>query len=147
MDTATMELLKHFHFANEVWVLILPCALMALDVITGLIKSWKLKSFESSKMRSGLAKKVGELAIIVIGELFSFAMGLPRQIMQFISLYITFMEFMSNLENCGELGAPLPKKLIQVLKAVEEDAKSGESENIKKAEEALKKLEKEIKND
>lgn len=147
MDNTTIELLKHFHFANEAWVLILPCVLMALDIVTGLIKSWKLRKFESTKMRSGLAKKVGELAIIVIGELFSFALGLPRQIMQFISLYITFMELMSNLENCGELGAPLPKKLIKILKAVEDDAKEGESENIKKAEEALKNLEEEIKHD
>lgn len=39
-----------------------------LDIVSGLLKSWYLKDFKSSVMRSGLFHKVGE--IIVLGLLY-----------------------------------------------------------------------------
>lgn len=143
MDDMTLEFLKNFHFVNETWVLILPCALMALDIVTGLIKAWKLKNFRSDKMRSGLAKKTGEIAIIVLGELFSFALGLPKYIMSFISLYIVLMELMSNLENIAELGVPLPKSLTNALQAIENTVQDGSAEEVKKITDSLKEGDKE----
>ena len=79
-----MELLQNFHFSNEVWILILPLSLMFIDFFTGSINAWSNNDFQSKKMRLGLNKKVGELAIIVIGELFSYGLGLPDYIMNMV---------------------------------------------------------------
>ena len=67
MDIVTF--LNNFKFRNELWILILPVSLMAIDFITGLLYAWSTNTFKSKKMRSGLTKKVGEIAILVIGEL------------------------------------------------------------------------------
>ena len=87
-----MELLQNFHFSNEVWILILPLSLMFIDFFTGSINAWSNNDFQSKKMRLGLNKKVGELAIIVIGELFSYGLNLPSYIMSCVSGYIILME-------------------------------------------------------
>lgn len=108
------------HFKSAAWVLILPLLLMAMDTITGLIKSWATESFQSRKMRTGLSKKAGEISIIIIGELFQYALGLPPQIMTCISLYITFMELMSNAENLNTIGVPLPAFITKVLQSVDD---------------------------
>ena len=91
MDIVTF--LNNFQFRNELWILILPVSLMAIDFITGLLYAWSTNTFKSKKMRSGLTKKVGEIAILVIGELFSYGMRITPIIMDGISAYIIFMEF------------------------------------------------------
>ena len=112
------EFISSFHFINGRWVLILPCALMVIDILTGFINAWAKHNIRSDKMRSGLAKKFGEIAAICIGELFAFAMALPPQIVTGISLYICVMELVSNVENLALLGVPMPShwkdKLNQV---------------------------------
>lgn len=104
-----MELLQGFKFANEAWVLVLPIALMVIDFLTGSINAWANNDFKSKIMRSGLNKKVGEIAIIVIGELFSYGLGLPEYIMNLVSGYIIIMELTSVLENLNKMGVPIPK--------------------------------------
>ena len=108
MDFQTI--LKDFHFANDIWVLLIPTALMAIDFITGFLNAWAHKEIQSSKMRTGLAKKVGEIAILVIGELFTYGMALPEYIMTGVSLYIVLMELVSIAENAEKLGVPIPWK-------------------------------------
>lgn len=112
--------LSNVEFSSKLWVLMLPLALMGLDIITGLVKAWSKEEFKSKKMRSGLSKKIGEIAIIVIGELFQYALNLPVYVMTCISLYITFMEVMSVVENLNELGVPLPAFITKALQTVDE---------------------------
>ena len=83
--------LDRIHFTSGLWVLLLPLALMGLDIITGLVKAWSNEDFKSKKMRTGLSKKIGEIAIIVIGELFQYSLTLPTYIMTCVSLYISSM--------------------------------------------------------
>ncbi len=110
-----MELLQGFKFTNEWWVLILPLSLMLIDFLTGSINAWSNNDFKSKKMRSGLNKKVGEIAIIVIGELFTYSLFLPDYIMTGISGYIILMELTSVLENLNKMGVPIPKFIAQSL--------------------------------
>lgn len=109
------EILENFHFSSGMWGIILPCSLMALDIITGLLYSWANRCFKSAKMRTGLTKKCGELIIIILGELFSFAVGLPKEIMNGILLYISLMEFMSIIENLDRLNVPIPGFIKRVI--------------------------------
>lgn len=100
--------LENFHFASGLWIVLLPCLLMLADVVTGFTNAWVKNEIESAKMRSGLAKKVGELFAILIAELFTVAMQLPQYITDAISIYICFMELISNIENIKKLGVPIP---------------------------------------
>ena len=139
MDIVTF--LENFQFRNEFWILILPVSLMAIDILTGLLYAWSTETFKSKKMRSGLSKKVGEIAILVIGELFSYGMRIPPVIMAGISAYIIFMEFMSFMENLKKLGVPIPGFIAKILNTVDLALKE---EDITEALTKVAELEKEV---
>lgn len=120
---------SQFHFRNELWVLFIPLGLMAIDVLTGVIKAWSKNDFKSAIMRAGLAKKAGEIMILVVGELISFGLMLPDAVMNGISFYIIFMEVMSILENVDELGIPIPKFVKDVINNVDDQLQNGHVDN------------------
>lgn len=120
-----LQIMGNFKFRNEFSCLILPIVLMVFDILTGFINAWAKREIESSKLRTGLSKKVGEIAILVIGELFYFAMRLPAEVMTFVSVYIILMELVSIFENLDKLGVPIPgsvKKVINNAQSAIEDA-------------------------
>lgn len=133
-----LETFKELHFQSMFWLLMLPSAMMAIDVITGLMGAWIRKDFQSTKMRGGLAKKAGELLVILIGILFTYGMGIPQQILSCLSLYIVLMELMSIVENLDQLGVPLPKALKDVVNNV---GQSLQNDDYKTLMEKMNKLE------
>ena len=110
-----MNTLQGFEFRNVFWYLILPLILMGFDVLTGFLNAWLRHEVKSAKLRAGLSKKVGELSILVIGELFSYALRLPSEVMKFLAFYIIFMELTSIIENLDKLGVPIPKSIKKVI--------------------------------
>lgn len=110
--------------------------MIGIDFVTGLVYAWASKTFQSSKMRTGLSKKVGELAILVIGEILSFAFGLPKYIMGGVALYIIIMELMSIFENLDKMGVPVPKLVKRVINNVSTTLTEGDFQGI--AEQAVK---------
>lgn len=120
------QLVSQFHFRNELWMLFIPLGLMAIDVLTGIIKAWAHNDFQSAIMRAGLAKKAGEIMILVVGELISYGLMLPNIIMNCVSFYIIFMEIMSILENADELGIPIPKFVKDVINNANEQLQNGD---------------------
>ena len=117
---AYIEVLQSFRFRNEWWVLILPISLMAIDVVTGLLKAFVTKTFQSSVLRAGGCKKAGEVAVLGVGELFTCALVLPDYIMIMVSAYIVFMEIMSIIENVDKLGVPIPAFVRDVVNNVDD---------------------------
>lgn len=120
------ELVSRFHFTNEIWAIMVPIVLMAIDIITGLLNAWIKGEVKSSILRKGLAKKVGEMCVILIGELFTLGLSLPSAIGTGISIYIVIMELISICENLEKLGVPIPKFIKKALdtsekKIVEDD--------------------------
>lgn len=109
-----MEYLKTLEFTNDYWLVILPCILMVLDIITGYYNAWKSKKVSSKKMRDGLGKKLAELVYIVVSMLISSAFGV-NPIKYFIVLYIVYMELVSISENCKKLGVPMPEAVAEKL--------------------------------
>lgn len=110
-----IDIVMNFRFVNEFWTLVTPLCLMGIDIVTGTVNAFAKKQFRSKKMRMGLSKKTGEIAILIIGELFSFSLGLPHYIMSCVSFYIIMMEFMSIMENVDKMGVTLPKFLSEVI--------------------------------
>ena len=119
------NVVSQFHFRNELWVLFIPLGLMAIDALTGVIKAWVKNDFKAAIMRAGLAKKAGEIMILVVGELISFGLMLPDAIMNGISFYIIFMEVMSILENIDDLGIPIPKFVKDVINNANDQLQNG----------------------
>lgn len=117
---AYIEVLQSFRFRNEWWVLVLPISLMAIDVVTGLLKAFVTKTFQSSVLRAGGCKKAGEVAVLGVGELFTCALVLPDYVMIMVSAYIVFMEIMSIIENVDKLGVPIPAFVRDVVNNVDD---------------------------
>ena len=113
------ELIQQFQFTNGTWTLLLPIILMGIDVLTGLTNAWVKGKIKSSILRAGLGKKMGEIIVLAIGEMFLFGMNLPAGVMDGISIYIILMELISICENLSKLGVPIPKFIQKALDTAE----------------------------
>lgn len=107
-------LIDNLQFSHNYWLVLLPCILMCLDIITGYYNAWKRKKISSSKMRDGLGKKLAELVYIIAGFVISIAFDM-NVIAYFVSIYVVYMEIVSILENCKKLGVPIPTKIEEKL--------------------------------
>lgn len=126
------ELIEQFEFTSTTWTFMLPIILMAIDVLTGVTNAWIKGEIKSSILRKGLGKKIGEIVVLAIGELFLIAMSLPMAVLNGISLYIIVMELISICENLEKLGVPIPKFVKKALASTEEkineDSKDGDED-------------------
>ena len=98
-----------------------------LDIVSGLLKSWYLKDFKSSVMRSGLFHKVGEimvLGLLYLVEIEAPVMGLEIGLPMFKvgCGYCAIMEIGSIIENLRAF-APGIDYIIH-----KEDKKNGEED-------------------
>ena len=123
------ELLNTFHFTNDVWTVMLPVILMAIDIITGITNAWIKNELDSSILRKGLGKKLGEITAILIGEIFVVGFGLTTLVADGISLYIIIMELISICENLEQLGVPIPKFIKNALASANEEIKDDDKDD------------------
>lgn len=105
-----MEYLQSLKFTSDLWYILIPLILCILDVVTGYLHAWIDNDVKSTKMRSGLGKKAGELVYVTLGVISKYALGI-NSIMMFLTLYISFMEIVSLFENCAKLGVPMPEEI------------------------------------
>lgn len=103
-----LNFLKNLTYTHKFWVILLPFILMVCDIITGYTKAKLKKEVKSSKMRAGIGKKIAELVYIIVGVLIGYSFNY-KIITYTISIYIVYMELVSIIENCKELGVELPK--------------------------------------
>ena len=124
---------QEIQFTSMHWIFLLPLAFMLIDFISGFLKAWKNNEIDSSKMRKGLIKKVGEVLMLAVGELLVAGTMLPysTNILQFISAYLSLMELISIFENLALLGVPIPgfinKTLKQTAEAIEKETITNEN--------------------
>lgn len=126
----SMDLLTEFKesmtAAEEYKLILLPFILMVIDFLTGITHAWATGHLKSYKMREGLNKKVGELSILLVGYLFTWAVSAPKYIIIGVTIYIIIMELISLSENLDKMGVPLPKPLKRALRNAEYKIKTGE---------------------
>lgn len=107
-------------FPENYWIFLIPLALMLIDFATGIIHAWGTKHLKSFKMREGLSKKAGELAILAIGELFTVGLSIPLYVIAFLSIYIILMETISICENLRKMGVKIPAFIDRALGEMED---------------------------
>ena len=113
------DLKESISSAEDYRLILLPFVLMAIDFLTGISHAWATGHLKSYKMREGLNKKVGEMAILLVGFLFTWAINAPKYIMIGVTIYIVIMELISLSENLDKMGVPLPKPLKKALRNAE----------------------------
>lgn len=99
-------------------------AFVVLDFVSGMIKAFKNKDFDSSIMRDGLVNKMGELLILILAELAEkalpyFDISIGKPIFNGICTYIILMEIGSVIENVGNINkAIVPAKIRKFFKKI-----------------------------
>lgn len=129
MDLNQIISLETISFRNEFWVLIIPLVCICVDFVTGVLHAWSTGHLKSYKMREGLARKSGELLVLILGEAFTFGMNLPIYILAFLSFYVIFMEIISIIENLRKLGIKIPAFVNKALENIEEQIDRGDDKH------------------
>lgn len=119
------NILENMSFQDPSWVLLIPFALMVVDVLTGVVHAWVTGHLKSYRMREGLGRKFGEIMILFIGEIFTAGLNFPYYILKAFSIYIMFMEVVSICENLKKLGVPIPKFVDKALESMNEIIQNG----------------------
>lgn len=103
------EIINSVQF-NKSWdILIVPCVMIAFDIITGFLNAWKNNDIDSSKLRTGLVHKAGEIIMLIIPEYLEVSMNIPHYVPTLMSVYIIVMELISIVENLALMGVDIPK--------------------------------------
>lgn len=107
------------------WEIILPCIMMALDVVSGYIAAMCMGTVDSKKMKSGIYGKLAEIFAIVLAFFLEFAIGIfgPEALGIRVSIpigvsvcaYVFLMELVSIIENIGCMNPKVGSKLVEVL--------------------------------
>jgi len=110
-----LETLTQIHFTAPYWELLLPCIGAGADIVTGWLQATINGTWDSTKMRRGLYRKIGEIMVVVLAWVVGVAIVLPVDIAQMAAIYILIMEGISILENLDQAGINIPilKKILK----------------------------------
>ena len=91
---------------NFMKLIMLTCSFIVIDVFTGLLKSFKQGTFNSSIMRQGFFHKTAEVSTIFIVYYLTYVLRyigfeIPSFILVSINVYFIGMEMGSIIENIG----------------------------------------------
>ena len=94
-----------------------------IDMILGLLKSWKNNNYRSSKMREGLVAWVAEMMAIVFVIGIDYVLGLNFMLCGFTCALFIYKECGSVLENLAECGVELPEVVAEKLEVFNSKSK------------------------
>lgn len=106
---------------------------ISVDYITGVAVAIKRHELSSEVGFWGIVRKVCILMLVGIGHYIdAYIMGGGDVFRTAVALYYTGNEGISLLENCGNLGLPLPPKLVDVMKQIKGKGESDDDRSNKK---------------
>ena len=97
--------------------------MMAIDYTTGVCAAICRKDLCSRTGFTGIMKKITILCVVACSHLLGNAMGIHEIRSAVIGFYIA-NESISIVENSADMGIPMPKKLIDILKKFKEEDKT-----------------------
>lgn len=128
-----IDFLEKIKFTAPIWVIMLPLVMAGADILTGWIQATVNNTWDSTKMRRGILRKVGEFLLIVLVYIVQLAIELPFDLSIYVSIYIVIMEAVSILENLNQAGVPIPAWAARILKKaaekMDEEPKEGEKDD------------------
>lgn len=95
---------------------------MVLDYITGMIASFIEKTWNSEKGAIGLIKKGTIVLLVILGVFLDRLITGDKWVFRtVICMFYIANEGLSIVENCGSIGLPVPKCLIDALEQLRKD--------------------------
>lgn len=121
---------SQINFRSAAWMLLLPLAFIAFDLITGFAQAWIHSEIQSRVMRIGIVHKALEIGIIALFWIVKAALYIevrhwwedPRA---WIAGYYCLMEAISIAENLNKAGVWVPKFLLHRMKEAKEAIDEG----------------------
>lgn len=116
---------------NYLGVIIIPiivlCAVMILDYITGMVAAWNTKKLSSQKGIFGIVKKLCYLIAVCVGigadwliynglQSMGVSLGITVFFGVLVAIWLIINELLSILENLRRIGVPLPAFLEKIVK-------------------------------
>ena len=120
--TAAICIIVGFLFGKVDGLLYALLAFIILDYATGIIVACINKKLSSEIGFKGIAKKVVILLVVAVGNIVDiYLLGGGTVCRSTVIGFYLANEGISILENAGNLGIPLPKKVVSVLKQLKND--------------------------
>lgn len=107
-------------FVVSIWARVsttvhLLCGLMAIDMFSGFISAALLHRVSARVHFAGLARKIMTLVLVYVGHVITVPLNLGFDLGEMIALAYVVNEVISIVENCVEIGVPIPPVLVQTL--------------------------------
>lgn len=125
------------------WLVLVLLVFMALDFVTGLTAAGLKGNVSSQAGWTGAIKKTMFMALVAVGAgcdwIISNALpavgvdfGTKGLFASLIMIWLLSVELISIVENCDEMGVPIPPFLLKVIGAIKSTAeKAGDSASVK----------------
>lgn len=97
-----------------------------IDMLSGVLKTWKKGNYKSRIMRDGIIRWIAEIVAIVFVILIDFVLGLNFLLCGFTLALFIYKEAGSIVENLGECGVTLPSIVKEKLEVFNQDKKEQE---------------------
>ena len=112
-----------FVFGQIDIALIVLLIAIALDYFTGIAKAYITGELNSHAGLKGIVKKIGYLALVAVAVIIDRVTGQTGAIRTLVMYYFVANECLSIIENCGKMGLPIPKVLVDKLEQLKEENK------------------------
>ncbi|MCX0356271.1 phage holin family protein [Clostridium perfringens] len=121
-----------FKFIPETlsWLLVFYFGIKTIDMLLGILKSYKNKNYRSRKMRDGIIRWIAELMAIAFVLMLDMFLGLKYALIGVTVALFAYKEAGSIIENLAECGVTLPNIISEKLEVLNTEKKN-EGEEIK----------------
>ncbi len=95
--------------------------MMVVDYISGVLVAINRNKLSSDIGRKGITKKAFMLLIVIMGNIIDTNLiGQGNVVRTAVIFFYIMNECISIIENAGNLGLPVPKKLVKILEQIED---------------------------
>lgn len=98
---------------------------VTFDILTGVIKAWKLGRLKSRTLRDGLFGSVGELITLLLCIIATLLIPLVGTIVFILMLFMILKELYSIVENLVVIGVKFPTWLVKGLQVYTDQLDNG----------------------
>ena len=102
---------------------------VVIDYITGVLAAIFQKRLSSEQGIKGIIKKIGLFALVIVAQICDTTFGLDGVVRTTVVLFVVANEAISILENLGNIGVKIPKKLTTVLAQLSKEGGNETEEN------------------